>query len=880
MFWRKLFHVLVISVLLMGAFVSPSTAEGNKAMVKAPLAKQLATTYTVCASGCDFSSIQTAIDSVSAGDTLNLAAETFTESITVDKSLNIIGVGAESTIVQAASAQGIADDRVVNIDPGISVTIQDLTIRYGKAKQGVMPPVSFCGGIENDGNLSLLQVILTKNSSTAYGGGICNSGTLDITNSIISENVSGDGGGIRNDGDASLINVTIFNNSAPTYNGGGVYNIGTITIANSILWGNSADQSSDQIYNSASSMISYTDIQDSGGSGTGWDTSLGTDGGGNIDADPLFVDPTSSDLHLSVVSPAIDAGDNSVCPGTDLDGVPRPQGSDCDLGAYEYEPYLDVAKSLDNPTPDPGETITFTIQVGNFLIDPLNNGLISDTLPAGLNFIGPITLDPPLSGTVGLDPPTLVTDLGIDVGQYVTVTFPVSVSLELAGGTIITNTAWVTGSETLVPFEASAALYIPTNHTVCATGCDFSTIQSAIDSAYSDDTIYVATGIYTGTGSEVVLINKSVNLVGGWDSGSTIQTAQNSTSTIDGEDERRGIYVNDTVTANVTHFTILNGYTDDGNGGGIYNNGILTISNSTIKENFAEYSGYDDHGGGGVFNIGDLTILDSTVRNNIATDSGGGIYGTTGSSNIIRNTHIYANQVDNNEGGGVQLDYDCTLEMYNSWIVGNVALGNDVGGVGVKGGSAYIENSIIAGNFADGGGGGLWFFTEGSYKILNSHIVGNEANDDGAAIMGGESSQIAITNTLIISNTGITGLDDQWGGAELVLNYCDTFGNSPDSNLGVTITRTNCLGTLPEDGIDPLMVGGALPNGVGPTYADQWLNYDYHLQEGSPAIDAGYDGACPVTDLEGILRPQGESCDIGAYEYIEDYFIYLPLVQK
>ena len=52
--------------------------------------------------------------------------------------------------------------------------------------------------------------------------------------------------------------------------------------------------------------------------------------------DPLFVDPGGADFHLQSGSPAIDAGSPLNAPADDYDGNPRPQGSDYDIGAFEY----------------------------------------------------------------------------------------------------------------------------------------------------------------------------------------------------------------------------------------------------------------------------------------------------------------------------------------------------------------------------------------------------------------------------------------------------------------------------------------------------------------------------------------------------------------
>ncbi|UCH58715.1 MAG: hypothetical protein JSV61_10905, partial [Anaerolineales bacterium] len=213
----------------------------------------------------------------------------------------------------------------------------------------------------------------------------------------------------------------------------------------------------------------------------------------------------------------------------------------------------------------------------------------------------------------------------------------------------------------------------------------------------------------------------------------------------------------------------------------------------------------------------------------------------------------------------MRLDWNVDLTMIRSWVVGNAAPNVGGGGINIGNhGSAYIENSVIAGNFSGETAGGVRFDGAGPYRIINSHIVGNVSDSWGSAIAG-QGAVIEVTNTLIINNTGNSGIDDPWGdGSIITLGHCDTYGNSPDGTDGVTITRANCLGALQKIGLDPLMAGGALPSEVGPTFAEQWLSYDYRLMPGSPAIDAGTPAGAPATDIDGT--PRDAIPDIGAYE--------------
>jgi hypothetical protein len=190
------------------------------------------------------------------------------------------------------------------------------------------------------GSPDLMSITFNGNEAE-YGGGMYNhESSPSLTNVIFSGNTANwGGGGIANYlSNISLTNVTVSGNKS-TFEGGGMHNRDdNPTITNTILWGNTAGVSDSQIYNEgAMPSIQYSDVQG------GCAAILGNDcsGGGNIDADPLFVrDPSPGpdgawgtgdddygDLHLIYRSPAIDAGD-STTPGlmgitTDLDGQTR-----------------------------------------------------------------------------------------------------------------------------------------------------------------------------------------------------------------------------------------------------------------------------------------------------------------------------------------------------------------------------------------------------------------------------------------------------------------------------------------------------------------------------------------------------------------------------
>ena len=199
------------------------------------------------------------------------------------------------------------------------------------------------------GGLQINNVTFSANQATAYGGGMtAEASYLVLKNATFKGNKAiYEGGGIYlssgsgcpgcpppKTGHTTLVNTTITGNTAEK--GGGISNRDILTISNTILWGNNATSAGAQIYNSHTIDVGYSVIQGGYIGGTNiitTDPMLGTysDNGGSTFTIPLLAG-----------SSAINAGDDALCPATDQRGVARPQGSHCDIGAYEYQGYMGI----------------------------------------------------------------------------------------------------------------------------------------------------------------------------------------------------------------------------------------------------------------------------------------------------------------------------------------------------------------------------------------------------------------------------------------------------------------------------------------------------------------------------------------------------------
>lgn len=195
---------------------------------------------------------------------------------------------------------------------------------------------------------------IQNNTTTANGGGIFIAGAAQVTDNLLSGNSAALGGGIYTMSDVaapSFANNTVTANTAGQ--GAQLYIDGSdanVELANNLLidltgtgavfCGSSAGQVPAFDHNDLFSVAP-------GGTQSPAYTGACSDQtgiSGNIQADPLFLDPASANFHLQLSSPAVDAGNNSAAnlPATDLDGNIRVAASNTascngvvDMGAYE-----------------------------------------------------------------------------------------------------------------------------------------------------------------------------------------------------------------------------------------------------------------------------------------------------------------------------------------------------------------------------------------------------------------------------------------------------------------------------------------------------------------------------------------------------------------
>jgi CSLREA domain-containing protein len=162
----------------------------------------------------------------------------------ITSAVTINGAGADSTTVNGGDLDRIFD--AVDFT-GAAATISGLTITNGNVQTSTDGGGIYVG---LGTTLDLEDSTVSENTVFFRGGGLKNLGTLTLTNSAVIDNTAenGSGGGIENVGILTLTDSTVNDNDAPLYGvGGGISNTNaltgitaTVTMTNSTVSGNSA----------------------------------------------------------------------------------------------------------------------------------------------------------------------------------------------------------------------------------------------------------------------------------------------------------------------------------------------------------------------------------------------------------------------------------------------------------------------------------------------------------------------------------------------------------------------------------------------------------------------------------------------------------------
>ncbi|HBO43663.1 MAG TPA: hypothetical protein DD670_06980, partial [Planctomycetaceae bacterium] len=774
------------------------------------------------------------------------------------------------------------------------------------------------------GSLDVSQSMILENTAILAGGGFYNnSGAADIISSVLSGNavtgIVGFGGGIHVGGIGTVRNTTIAGNYAAS-DGGGVSGGGT-RLFNCLLAMNNAPMNPD-IKGSlnSTSQNNLIGVWDGG-------TMFGTNNVWGVPENPLDPQCTAvSDDNGTVLyyrpgpsSLAVDGGRNESVQGeTDLLGNPRIHNGVVEIGAVELTDMPELAiTSTPHVEVVEGDFVEISVCLTAAPLAPITVAIVKEAGGSGdiavshssltfdhtnWNYPRVITLAADEDAdsqsdlatlvfsademdTVRLaistwdnDPQTIVVNSLAD-----TVALDGQVTLREALEAANTNLAvgdaqgGCAGAADIIVFAPSLSgtiklsgsqLEILGDVTIVGPGAETITVDAdtksralsvgaSLNVAISGLTITngredIGGGILSQFATlvlaDMAIIDSRASEYGGalCSIGGSVSIVS---STIEGNQAGGGAGVYSTGALTIEGSSVATN-TAEGPGGGIYSEGSLTIGHSVVSLNVA------GSWGGGVNGVG--TFTDSVVADNRAGSRGGGVYG----GGTFVNCTVSGNRVTSSVagyGGGIfttvaGILVDCVLS-------GNTSRGLG-GGIYCSGKPLWITRSTITDNVSEKGGGGICH--EGLQRIFieNTLIANNSASQDGGGVYApqGSGGSITLVGCTVADNSAVgkgggifiyqtsTGLTIH--NSVVALN--EATDNADVRNPGAPHYESSLIG------IDPHFVGVR----------------DYHLQIGSPAINAGDndlavddEGNLLTADIDGNPRIVGDRVDIGAYEF-------------
>lgn len=287
----------------------------------------------------------------------------------------------------------------------------------------------------------------------------------------------------------------------------------------------------------------------------------------------------------------------------------------------------------------------------------------------------------------------------------------------------------------------------------------------------------------------------------------------------------------------------------------------FTLENVTVTGRGASGGGIDNNGGqlkavNVIFDDND----DSAIRN-----LAGGTVELTGC--IFRNNQTFIG------GGGIYNEAAGEVTVKDTTFINNKSWSDSGGAAILNKGTMTISGSMFNGNTADGrfGWGGIWNTGEGVLNIVNTTFANNTAGHSGAAVRNDGKAQTDIRfSTFVDNRSGVWGgaiYVEGGGGTTTVTNslFSRNMGDDKENDCQL---QANTSGLITGNNRSQFGCGGGLATGVASLGENGGSIQTVAIASDSNAIDATSECPTEAVDGRGTARPQGEACDIGAYEFV------------
>ncbi len=306
--------------------------------------------------------------------------------------------------------------------------------------------------------------------------------------------------------------------------------------------------------------------------------------------------------------------------------------------------------------------------------------------------------------------------------------------------------------------------------------------------------------------------------------------------------------------------TLKNGNAGGASGGGVFNNGALSIDNCAFENNV---SNIGTDGGGAIASTGTgnaLTVSNSTFSSNRAFDKGGAIFAQSSDSVRVSTSTFVSNQTTSGTGGGggaIYLQGVTTSSFTVCQFTGNTANANGAITLEIGGGGSTFSRCLFQENSATGTSGALGVFnSDGSAITLTNCVFAlNRAGTGAGAIGSSGTPNMQIVNCTVAENTSTSGTGGILGGSSVTLrNAIVIYNSTPNISGGITAGTTSITS-------EAAFV-------AYPFFSPKNLRL---LPDAAAAINTGTSGgATPTVDFDGSTRPSPPNTNpcIGAFEAV------------